>query len=179
MVESVVKTANNAANYEIILRCHSDDQDTIRILPELMAMGPVYPYIGVPRSYTQNRRAFTEAIAIANADLMWVMNDDCMVTGNGWDDMVKDIPSMCIAKPQFHQLGPSCYEHDDSTPFVILPIRSWSNGWNQQFPGDTELWHTMLSRGWRTWWMKGIKVWHDRDEREIVSGALTPITPDP
>jgi hypothetical protein len=161
-IESIVSTASSPHNYEVLLRCHSDDQPTIDLLPELMKLGPIYPYIGKPLSYNLNRLAFTEAVLLATSPLMWIMNDDVVVSGQGWDTLISKLPENHLGKPELHQSGLSNYTMDEGVPFYVIPIHTWlTSPRGSIFPGEVELRNRLVGEGWKTWWMKGIKVWHD------------------
>ncbi len=162
MVHSVRDTASDPDSYEIVLRVHSDDQQTIAIIPSLLASGSVVVLIGKPLNYAGNRRCFSEALRVAYGDWIWIMNDDVVVSGKGWDKQLSEMPVKHIACPEVHRTGGSTYLKDGGCPFHIYPRELFPqmNG-GLWMNGDSELGELSRKMGYGTHFLPGIEVWHD------------------
>lgn len=178
-IQSIVDTADSQDSFEICLRLHRDDHETIQALPRLLYLAQkVRVVIGLPMSgYGDLSRFYDEAIAIANGDWIWVMNDDVTVEGNGWDTKLAAEPTdKFIIMPEIHKLGGSTYENDFDTPFMMLPNGCWKQYGVTKFstPFDHGLWKLLRDNGWGTRFLKGIATWHDRDETDKLENERNP-----
>lgn len=162
-INSICATVGNNTNYEICLRVHSDDRETLDLIPNLLALGNVRIHIGPPLDWAHNVNAFDEACQISKGDWVWWFNDDCVLEGHGWDTQLWELPEHTIAIPEIHRLGKSTYLQDRHVPMFAMPAYSWGS---RNFPanGDTGLWDFYERGGWAVHWLRGITLWHDRDE---------------
>lgn len=164
-INSIHATAVNKSNYEICLRVHQDDHETIAMLPNLLALGNVRVHIGTYLDWAHNVNAFDDACRIANGSWVWWFNDDCVLEGSGWDTQLWELQEQTIAIPEIHRLGKSTYLQDRHVPMFAMPIYSWGS---HNFPcnGDTGLWDFYERNKWNVHWLRGITLWHDRDEQD-------------
>ncbi len=162
-VSSICDTADYPSQVEVCLRVHSDDTETIRSLPSLLAMGNVRVHIGPPLSWAGQVQVFNEAQRISTGKWVWLFNDDCVLEGKGWDTQLSQIPVGQIAIPETHRLGQSTYRHDLHIPMFAMPNVAPGQQW---FPndGDVGLWEKY--RDFDPHWLVGISVWHDRNEQD-------------
>lgn len=167
MIASVFNTAYDGKSVEVCLRVHSDDSSTLKELQYLFAFysPQIRVHIGPPLPFSEQRQAFNEALAIATAPLIWIMNDDCVIEGQGWDKQLADLGN-AIAIPATHRLGKSNYVHDRHIPMFIMPIYPWKLSGFPPVHFDTGLWEYYEKAGTSVRCLEGITLWHDRDETD-------------
>lgn len=177
-VASVFSTALDPTNVEVVLRIHSDDLETIQALPELLAMGNVKVAIGEPLKYGDSGTFYWEPCQLAVGRWVWMFNDDAMIdtSSDGWDGELSEIEtSGWIVVPQTSRLGPSIYTLDQSCPFHLVPNRWWEQFGLKHFGHPID--NFVLDRlrhdaKWKTKFLPGLSVWHDRDELESLSEGM-------
>lgn len=161
MVGSIATTASDPAGYEIVLRVHSDDKQTVGLIPVLLGLGPVVVVVGKPLDYAGNRLAFSEALRVSHGDRIWIMNDDVVVSGT-WQKQVEEMPETHFGVPFTHKSGGATYEKDVGCPFNFYPrelfLHQYGGPW---MPGDTELYEQAVRSGYGLRFIEGLHVWHD------------------
>lgn len=162
-INSIHATAADKSNYEICLRVHQDDHETIAMLPNLLALATVRVHIGPPLPWALNYQAFNEAQQISHGKWVWLFNDDCVIEGSGWDTQISALPFPSIAIPETHRLGRSTYPHDRALPMFAMPNVLPGIQWMPP-TGDNGLWE--MYKDWAPNWLTGITLWHDRDEQD-------------
>ncbi len=160
-IASIHAGAFNKMNYEICLRVHSDDHETLAIIPNLLALGNVRIHIGPPLDWAHNYQAFNEAQKISSGEWAWLFNDDCVLEGSGWDTQLSQLGGGAIAFPEIHRLGKSTYPRDRHLPMFAMPNAQPGHQWMPP-EGDSGLWKRYEHL--EPHWLPGITLWHDRDE---------------
>jgi len=164
-IKSIADNASSHDNFEICLRIHRDDTETIEALPELLKLCTVRVVIGLQHNgYSSLHWFYQEAAAIARGDWVWVMNDDVICRTKGWDDLLPaDIPKVILMPERFGN-GGSMYERNPCTPFMFVPNKSWVKCGRPDFvdPFDARLWTLLREHGYETRYLP-MEVWHDWD----------------
>jgi hypothetical protein len=122
--------------------------------------------VGLPHGgYSGNHLHFTDAANIARGDWVWLMNDDCVVNGKGWDTRLKAKTTDQILVPSMHRLGFSHYPYDASCGAVLVPNGAWRKfGYEQfEFPPDTFLHNIFKDAGWKKDFLE-VEFWHQRQD---------------
>lgn len=162
MVGSITTSLVDYHDYEIVLRMHSDDAQTISLIPALQRLGPVVVIVGKPLDYTNNRRAFSEALRVSYGGWIWIMNDDVVVSGAGWAKQIDDLSPTHFAVPFTHKSGGATYEKDVGCPFSFYPRKMFQEMHGGLWmSGDTELTEHAVSNGYGLHFIEGLHVWHD------------------
>lgn len=162
-IASIAENASSRDSFEICLRIHRDDIETINALPKILTLCTVRVVIGLQHEgYNSLNWFYQEAAAIARGKWIWVMNDDVVCNTRGWDEMVMGVKEECIIMPEHHRLGGSVYPRDTHNPFMFVPNRSWEKFGMKQFenPFDLKLWTLLRKNGYATKFIP-IDVWHD------------------
>lgn len=169
-IKSIVDSAENKTCFEMLIRVQQDDPETMAAIPQLIHAAPVVRMVvGLPlRGYTDLATFYDDLADIAHGEWIWVMNDDVLVEGSGWDAILSKEEKNAIIMPEIHKLGFSTYIDDGANPFMFVPNKSWKQYGTDRFknPFDHELWALLRNNGWPTRFMKGIGAWHDRDSDE-------------
>lgn len=172
-IRSVFETVADPAEIEVLLRLDNDDQVMMSRLAEFEAYPQTRIIIGDrERGYASLGDFYDQLANATKATWLWVMNDDAIITGKGWDEKLKTVPTTgFIVQPWLHQLGPSKYYENEGGAFPVFPNGSWRPYW-EKFgdPIDTEIDDLLRKRlGWKTHFLPDIGVVHDRDNDEQLA----------
>lgn len=163
-IQSIVSNADDQSCFEIIVRAHSDDKETIRGLWDLLSHKQLRVVIGHPlNGYSDLSRFYDEAAALAKGEWIWVMNDDVIVNSPKWDAAIKPEPINAILMPNHHRLSGLNFLMDMHTPFMFVPNKCWQKYGVTNFdsPFDSGLWTLLRNNGWPTRFVE-ISVDHTR-----------------
>jgi len=178
-LQSIRDTAISQDDIEVLLRFDDDDLETEACIPAYKHIVKNFSWIKGPRlNGWQSVAAFwDELYKKSNGTWSWMMSDDMIVTGKGWDILLHDVPTEgFIVHPQIHQLGGSTYTEDATGPAPIIP-----KGALEKFgydcipnPPDTGINDSFRRKsGWEIKFLPGIGVWHMRDdESELFKERL-------
>lgn len=184
-VRSILDTACDPSSVEVIIRIDDDDPDTTRAIERLRELG-ARVLVGARRmGYASLADFYTEMAEAASAPWIWIMNDDAWIeddratrianwrwgspTIRSWDSQLLLLGSSdtVMVQPEIYQLGGSAYPHTAGGPFPIVPNGCWKRyGLTRIENHCVDTWlHELLVRdnGWRTYFLEGIRVVHDRD----------------
>lgn len=171
-LQSIQDTANQA-NYEIILRLDSDDKETILGLNDLNKQFTFKAIIG-PRllGYSSINVFYSQMAEAATGTWIFILNDDCILEGKGWDEQLSKLKPNCIVQSEYNKLGPSLYVRNEGGPFPIVPRNCWKKFGHEVIPNpvDTELDQLLRVRNkWPTVFLKGLIICHNRQQDETLS----------
>lgn len=163
-ITSIV-AATKEDDYEILLRLDDDDADTLKHVHLL----PNRPHLRIevgPREqgYGSISKFVEEMERAAYGTWIWQGNDDMRVYGD-WLTELKKVPtSGYIVQPEISRLGGSTYHMAEGQAFPIVPRLCWKK-YQPTFPAcfDTDIDRLLRGNGWKTWFLKGVTFWHDRD----------------
>lgn len=164
LVESIRLHAEGVEgeDYEILCRSDEDDPITENTCLHLNVHCLVGSRYG---GWKDNNRMFGELAEIAKGYWIWILNDDMIVQGTGWDTKLSEAPKAnTIVQPSVHRLGGSSYPKDDAGPAPIVPNKCWLEWGMKEIPqpSDTMFAMNARKRGWRTHFLEGITIWHQR-----------------
>lgn len=173
-IQSLRETAS-PRNYEVRVRIDNDDDESINAIPEFGVFENVHFLIG-PRfnGYESNGLFFTELARRSKGDWLFIMNDDSMVIGEGWDRQLASLPKEgIVAYPEFYWLGQSRYNFSGScgVAFPFVPNGCWQKfGWSEiEFPADQKLYDLLVVKhGWKVQLLKGVTLRHERDNDQTL-----------
>jgi hypothetical protein len=101
--------------------------------------------------------------ALKNAcggEYIWLGNDDVVISGKVHPDQFR---VQAIYQPEIHKLNTSTYVCDANCPFFIFH-RSGLEDFDH--PVDIATLATLRGKGWPIEYLRGLTVWHDRDEAD-------------
>ena len=186
-LESVRATIDNPLYTEILIRLDDDDQESLArrnefehpdprtvvpslMLSELKGKWPRTRVIVGPRGrgYGDLHKMYGELAAATEASWLWMMNDDAVIVGQGWDKQLYELPTTgLLVQPETYQLGFSRYANSEGGAFPIFPNNCWLPEWQDgpENPLDVAIDELLRKRrGWKTHFLPGIEVVHDRDD---------------
>ncbi len=165
-IESV-KASAFTVDYEILVRLDADDPAVFAVVEEWRGDPLVRVFVG-PRCNgyeSLNSVFYKELEARARGDWCWIMNDDAVLVGEDWDVKLAKVPAAgFIVQPEVEQLNDSVYPRNDCTGFPIYPRLIWKTLGMPDYPDpcDAVLPPFLLERGWKTHFLDGITVHHQR-----------------
>lgn len=171
-IQSLHGTAQ-PSRFEILLRFDDDDLETLKRRHEAEEYRNVRVIVGKRQDgYARLNHFYAELADIARSPWVWIMNDDVVVKGARWEAKLAEVPTEgFIVQPEHYQLGGSLYSGCEGTAFPIVPNGIWKRfGWAvMDNPVDTRLDDLLRKEnGWKTHFLDGITVVHDRDPDDIL-----------
>lgn len=181
--------------FEIILMGDDDDPETLKAFDELERGIQGIRTIRTPRlGYVQlDSGYYARMEQEAQGEFVWIAGDDMLVTGDWFGELKKVPKTGFIVQPETSRLRESVYPRAEGQAFPIFPRFCW-----QQFqstfpvPFDTCGSDLLLANGWKTWFLEGVTMWHDRPSDEEIDrhrqgdyymkgkdGKIHRITPSP
>lgn len=158
---------------EILVRFDDDDAQSLAIRDDLISDG-IRVFVGSRLQGYVSLASFYEELAHeASAPWISVMNDDAYVIGEGWDAQLAEIPTDgVIVQPELYKLGGSGYRNCEGGAFPLVPTDALKKvGCDRWYgPGiDTFLDQLLrVQHGWRTQFIKGMTVVHERDNHDAI-----------
>lgn len=168
-LQSIWDTAK-PENFEIWLKFDDDDDESIAAIPELENRWRV-KFLVAPRleGWASIEHYMNVLMPNFEGTWIWQLNDDSTIEGAGWDEQLKAIPTTgFIVHPGIHQLGFSKYTNDYGGAFPMVVKRFWEQfGETEvQRPYDTFCNELARKNGWKTAFLSGIAINHQRDTDE-------------
>lgn len=124
-IASINESCDHPELIEFCVRLQTNDPYTLENLPVLFKAAPTARFvIGHPYGgYRDNHLHFRDAYQIALGEWTWLMNDDCTVSGKGWDTRLRlrDHRERAFLTPLIHKLGASTYEKDEDCGAILVP----------------------------------------------------------
>lgn len=162
-IESVFASAHET-DFEVIVRFHNDDADSLGRLSELRKYGPLLRTIvgETFMGYDSLNTFFNELDKAARGDWRWQLNNDMTVMGEGWDVKLIGIQTDALVQPEIHKAGPQAIYPNDATGPAPLYHRDSANLFIPLPPGgpDTAIHQAMTQNGRPVIFLPGIGVWH-------------------
>lgn len=154
-------------DYEILLRMDEDDSVGLTIRAVLEDLPQVRLFVGdrCDGYVSLNSVFYRELEEVALGDWCWIMNDDAVLDGKGWDTKLAQVPlTGYIIQPGTEQLNDSVYHHNPCTGFPCYRRGIWKEAGFEKYPDpcDYKLPPALWDRGYRTWFLDGITVHHQR-----------------
>ena len=187
-VQSIKDTAADFADVEVLVRADDDDAETIAVCDELLDADLIDHAIVGSRlgGYGSLYTFYDELAQHARGRWIWIMNDDAKVTGHGWDQQLAELSTHgLIVQPEIYQLNASAYPRCEGGAFPIVPSMVWRRFGVPHMGSPVDTWlDEMLRLGrhratcaqtdqdescWRTHFLPGIAVVHDRDRDDVLA----------
>lgn len=155
-------------NFEIIIRLHEKDDESISRIDELQSFGNnlSVKIMGEKPDGAGNNFLWNGIRPFAKGAWHQYWSDDMTITGSGWDKQLSELPTHgIIAHPEWHQLGGSEYRLNECGPVPFVPARCLEQyGFSTLLePPDTTLDNILrIKHGWKSYFLPGIRVIHDR-----------------
>ncbi len=172
-VQSLVESGPELSSFDVIVRLDYDDQESLENVRFLRVYRNVKIVVG-PRfaGYKDLNLIYTDLAVSTPAPWVFIFNDDSKL--NPLSDWVKQLsrfnPSHHLVQPETVTNGGSTYHCCKGGPFPIVPNRSWEKCGLHILPDpvDTQI-DILLSRnGWRTCYLEGMTVFHNRDTQDVL-----------
>jgi glycosyltransferase involved in cell wall biosynthesis len=162
--------ACSTGEVEILIAADEDDVETLAVAVAERKLSPNLHVFALEHGngWLDNHLRFTHLAEQAKGAWAWMFNDDCTLTGD-WCAALQEIPMEgFIVHPEYHQLNQSVYQHDATSGFPCVPNRCWERfGFKTQLhPTDKFLNDVCRDRGWKTAFLKGVTVRHQRNVEE-------------
>lgn len=162
-IESYLKAL--PGRIEVLLYVHDDDPETLSYAHAQLGRDSIFAIKGQPWLGGVLGPMHTILADYSQAPFVWMGNDDVVITGSleNWNPEPNT-----IYQPETHQLNISEYNRDQNCPFFIMPNGCWRQYGQAEIvdPVDVATLNLLRSNGWKTDFVPGLKVWHDRDEAD-------------
>lgn len=179
-IESIYSTATHPNLIEVLIRFDEDDDTTLTAWrnshkARCAEISPnIHAVIG-PRKggYVELRERVREMAGYATGDWICMWNDDAVMLGRGWDEQLALLPlEGFIVQPGCYKLNQSEYPNCQRSAFPFFPNKSWEKFGLDFWPDACDYQADEILRvqnGWKTHYLKGITIWHDRVENRITN----------
>lgn len=146
---------------DIWLYVHEDDQETQDYVIKTWAGNARVKWI-VGRPFYKGILGpmHTALKDMARGEFIWMGNDDVVMGGKVYPDKLN---THTVYQPEIHKLNTSVYVADENCPFFIFH-RSGLDRFAD--PVDISTLSFLRKKGWSTQYLRGVTVWHDRDEAD-------------
>mgnify|MGYP001021250978 FL=1 len=172
-LESIYTTVSDPTEIETLIRIDDDDAATMARRSELTSFPNTRVLVGKRGlGWRSLNVMYDELVAETQADWLWIMNDDAVIDGGGWDIELRRVPKVgFLVQPEIYQLGASKYASCEGGAFPIVRNGSWKPEWDGFVdPIDTRIDDLLRNRkGWKTMFLSGVSVIHDRDSDEALA----------
>lgn len=172
-LDSVYDNCTQAGDTELFVKIDDDDEETKAITNELVVVYGAKLIIS-PREagYGSLGRWLCQMEDAASGTWSWMLNDDMTVERGDWLGELRKVPTTgYIVHPEQSRLGGSIYFNAENQAFPIWPRHCWKPfGEILPAPADTQIHIWMVNQaGWKTWFMKGVVLWHQRGNEEKLA----------
>lgn len=166
-VSSLINTADMPWDFDIHVKFDDDDYESILRVEELLELRHVRVLIAPRLNGYPSLETFYDLMA-EWSDAAWVCcwNDDAIMRGRSWDTLLRSVPTTgFIVQPEIYQLNQSKYFRSEGGAFPFFPRLCWKQfGWERLIqPTDTRIDQLLrIQNGWKTQFLEGVTVFHDR-----------------
>ncbi len=172
-LEHLYKTATGD-DFEILLRVDWDDNspESLRVYKQVASNGNNRVMTGdrMEGYGSLDKHFYAQLEQSADAPWVWIAGDDMIVSGD-WLGELRKVPlNGYIVQPEISKLGLSTYPKAEAQAFPIFPRFCWKP-FSPEFPKpfDTVGHEVLIKNGWKTWFLPGVTMWHQRpDEKELA-----------
>lgn len=158
-------------SYEVVVRIDEDDHETIAAIQKIEShpftearIGPRFGYSRLDSCY------FAGMEDRSRTEWVWVGGDDMLVYGD-WITELRKVPKTgFIVQPEISKLRTSVYPRAVGQAFPIFPRFCWKQ-FASEFPRpfDSVGSELLIANGWKTWFLEGVTMWHDREPDEVIA----------
>lgn len=158
-------------DYEILFRFDDDDVESVSAIPQIENSSKRTCFVGsrLDGYRSLDKDFYRELEEKANGRFMWIAGDDMIVSGD-WLGELRKVPEYSyIIQPEISRLGGSVYHRAEAQAFPIYPRFAWKK-YAAEFPRpfDTNGHELFRRHGWKTWFLPGVTMWHDRPSEEEI-----------
>lgn len=169
-LQSIHASASSDA-FETVVRIDDDDREGIALMAKIESFPRTTVRIGPRLGYAELDSGYFAGMEWrSTTPWVWIGGDDMIVTGD-WMGELANVPLHgFIVQPEVSKLRQSVYRRAEAQAFPIFPRLCWSK-YVSEFPRpfDTVGHEVLVSNGWKTCFLSGVTMWHDRaDEDEIM-----------
>lgn len=177
-VKSLLKTLKNitdtatSEDYQVLMRFDEDDDESVLTTVGIESYYTKTKCLVGPRleGYgSLDKDFYRELEERSNSTWVWIGGDDMIVEGD-WMAELRKVPDFgYIVQPEISKLGGSTYHNAEAQAYPIFPRFCWKH-YAKSFPVPFDVnGHELLkANGWKTWFLKGVSMWHQRPpENEI------------
>lgn len=167
-----IHAAATGRDFEIIIRLHDDDESSLSRIPELTDnYGTVRIITGKTLlAYSSLDSFYDECQVAAVSDRRWLINDDSVIEGTGWDEKLALIPADHIVHCGIHGIALGRHHNDanSAAPIFNSSVLGRIAGTNlfkgAGPPVDVYLSGHYAKAGLPTSFLEGITYWHQWDD---------------
>ena len=162
--------SESGTDYEVLIRIDEDDSESVKAKDALEEFWNTHVTVGPRLGYAALDLGYYSGMEeIAKSPWVWIAGDDMLVYGD-WLGELRKVPlTGFIVQPEISRLGGSTYPRAEAQAFPIFPRFCWKK-YHHEFPRpfDTQGDRLLKKNGWKTWFLEGVTMWHDRpSEAEI------------
>lgn len=174
-IRSILDTASNPGQVEVVIRADEDDPDTLNFLDHSPLMGRLSCRVEIAERLGWGNIDiwFDEESNRLTSDWVCTFNDDMWMEGKGWDGTLSTFPKDgVIAQPENITLGPSSYHHVQGAFCPFIPRLCWVKMGEPHLKRGSDTWLDQLIRvnhHWTTRFINGLMVHHDREIDETLT----------
>lgn len=170
-LDNLHKTASGD-DYAILIRIDKDDEQSMAEYAKLSAMKNTKVFVGerLLGYGSLDIHFYAKLEEAAESPWVWIAGDDMIVTGDWLGELRKVPETGFIVQPEISKLGLSTYLLAEAQAFPIFPRFCWKP-FSETFPKpfDTNGHMLLTQNGWKTWFLPGVTMWHQRpDEKELA-----------
>lgn len=153
-------------SFEIIVRLHASDKESLGRLDELYAIFPVQVTTGRDKKEGEsNGFLWSEILSYSQGKYCQFWSDDLTIAGD-WETPLKAAPnSGVLIQPEWHALNDSVYSRQDDgpTPFVSMGvIRDFGLLHIEPVPDLYYYRELVEKRKWKPYFLNNVAVHHTR-----------------
>ena len=156
--------SKTSENFDTIVMMDLDDAETIAAIPEIEAHPNTRVITGPRLGYSElDIGYFARMERESESEFVWIGGDDMLVDGDWYGELDKVPRTGFIVQPEISKLGFSTYPRAHAQAFPIFPKFCWK-AVSEFFPRpfDTHGDFLLKKAGWKTWFLEGVTMWHDR-----------------
>lgn len=165
-LDSLAYTANKTNSehvYEVLIMADDDDEESIRYFESIKHFNNIRTFITERHGYNYvDAHYYRKLEALAFGEYIWFAGDDMVVEGD-WVTELRKVHPRCIIQPEISMLNASVYPYAVGQAFPIVPKFAWRECCHElPCPADIGLHNNLTACGWRTWFLKGVTMIHNR-----------------
>lgn len=167
-----IRTASFFEDVEILIRIDDDDGLMAFLIPTFEQWGVRFVIGPRYKGYESHGVFYDELAKAASAPWVALFNDDTIIEGADWVQQLRELPTHgLIVQPEFSKLGGSTYQHAEGQCVPFLPNGCWKQYGMDAIPfqPDTNLHKLLESNGWKTHFLKGVTIHHQRASDEELA----------
>jgi glycosyltransferase involved in cell wall biosynthesis len=150
--------------FEVLIMGDEDDEESIRYFEALrLQFNNIRTFVSERKGYNYvDGHYYRKMEEHAFGEFVWFAGDDMVVQGD-WVTELQKVQPRCIVQPEISMLNASTYLYAEGQAFPIVPRFAWKECCRElPCPVDIGLHLNLTAKGWRTWFLKGVTMIHNR-----------------